>query len=368
MQIRVYDDFNRIPLDRNAWNALVQHGSTNTIFQTHQWASAWWKTFGDSHRLLYLSAEADGQVRGFAPLMTSSSPSPGNALHLVADANSDYCDISAERNRFSVLDAMIRFIAREQTGWDSLSLRNIPEHSTTLASLMTLCDKYGLWPRLSHRIATPRIDFNAGDGKFKLKYSIRRHCNRMERLGKVEFRILRDRKELPDMLDALFQQHIARFRNKGEHSLFENSLVRTFYANLADELMDTGWLHFSGLLLDGRPLAVHFGFEYNKVLTWYKPAFDIAHQQYSPGTVLIKHLIDYSVEHRLDSLDFTIGNEPFKERFSNAIAYNRNLTIYRNRPSAYFHAVKDRSIVAVKHILNAFGSPHAPGKRHHPHA
>lgn len=368
MQIRIYDSFSQIPLERHEWNALVQRSATNTIFQTHQWASAWWKTFGERHKLLYMVMEDAGQVRGFAPLMAASTDGGGNALHFLADANSDYCDFASDGNRYAVLDALVRHFAHEHAGWDSLTLRNIPEHSPTLAALMTLSAKYGLWPRPSRRIAAPRIVFGADNQGFKLKYSVRRHCNRMERLGKAEFRILRDRQDLPHMLDALYEQHVGRYRHKGEHSLFENSLCRSFYATLADELLDSGWLHFSELLLDGRPIALHYGFEYNKVLTWYKPAFDITHRQYSPGTVLIKHLIDYAREHRLEALDFTIGNEPFKERFSNAINYNRNLTIYRNRPSAYFDAMKDRTFSAAKQIMTALGISHAPGKRHHPHA
>lgn len=351
MQIRVYDSFSRIPLERNDWNALIQRSATNTLFQTHQWATAWWKTFGEKYTLSYLAVEDAGQLCGFAPLMTAENS--GGSLHFLADANSDYCDFAADGNRYAVLDEIVRFFAHDNPRWDRLSLRNIPEQSATLATLMTLCAKYGLWPRITRRIAAPRIVFGDDGHSNKLKYSVRRHCNRLERLGNVEFRILHDRKELPRMLDALYTQHIGRYRHKGERSLFENPLCRSFYATLAEELLESGWLHFSELLLDGRPLALHYGFEYNKVLTWYKPAFDIAHRQYSPGTVLIKHLIDYARERRLDALDFTIGNELFKDRFSNVVCYNRNLTIYKNRPSAYIHTVKDNTVVAAKRILTA---------------
>lgn len=354
MQIRIYDSFSRIPLARDEWNALIQRNATNTIFQTHQWASAWWETFGDRYKLRYLAVEDAGQMRGFAPLMAASVEKTGDTLHFVADANSDYCDFATDGNRYAVLDAIVEFFAREYAEWDSLSLINIPEQSPTLASLMTLCEKHGLKARISQRIPAPRIVFNADGRGFKQKYSTRRHCNRMERLGKVEFRILHDKENLPGMLESLYAQHIGRYRHKGENSLFENSLCRRFYATLADKLLDAGWLHFTELLLNERPLALHYGFEYNNVLTWYKPAFDITYRKYSPGTVLIKHLIDYANERKLDALDFTIGNEVFKERFSNAVDYNRNLVIYKNRPSAYLHAARDKVIRSAKKILSAF--------------
>lgn len=355
MQVSLYDSFGQIPLAQNEWNALTQRSTTDTIFQTHQWANAWWKTFGERHKLLYLAVEDAGQLRGFAPLMTASTSVAGETLFFLADANSDYCDFTTNGNRYAVLDAVVGYFAREHTGWESITLHNVPEQSTTLAALTTLCAKHGLSTCLSQRVAAPRIDFNTDDHGFKLKYSVRRHCNRMERLGHVQFRILQDKKDLPRMLDTLYEQHIARYRYKGRRSLFENPLCRSFYATLASDLMDAGWLHFSELTLDDRTLAIHYGFEYNKVLTWYKPAFDIGHRQYSPGTVLIKHLIDYARDRQLDALDFTIGDEPFKERFSNAVNYNRNLYIYRNQPSARIHTLKDKAIMAAKHLLSAFG-------------
>lgn len=348
MRIRLYSDFGRLPLGRSEWNALARRGSVDSVFQTHEWATAWWKCCGASHRLLYLTAEDAGGICGFAPLMAT----PGSAeLRFLADANSDYCDITADGNRYAVLDAMLHFLVHEQRDWRRLTLRNVPECSATLAALLTLGAKHRLYPRLSARIATPRIDFRSQDAPFRLKYSVRRHSNRLARLGALEYRVARSRSELPAMLDALYAQHVARYREKGQHSLFENADCRRFYALLADELLDTGWLHFSELRLDGRSIATHFGFDYNKVLTWYKPAFDIAYRQYSPGTALIKHLIDYAGERGLDTLDFTIGNEPFKERFSNAVAYNRTLTLYRNRPSAYLCAAKDLSALTIKHFL-----------------
>ena len=356
MQIRLYQDFSRLPLDRNGWNSLARRGSVNTIFQTHQWASAWWTTFGAHHRLLFLAAEKDAEICGFAPLMVT----PGQReVHFLADANSDYCDFAASGNRYEFLDAVLRYFARDYTEWRTVVLRNIPEQSPSLATVLSLCAKYRLHPRLSRRIAAPRIDFRQQQAPFKMKYSLRRHSNRLERLGAVGFRVARDRSELPEMLDALYRQHVGRYHEKGEHSLFEQAECRRFYANLADELLDTGWLHFSELSLNGRSLATHFGFEYDNILTWYKPAFDVAYRQYSPGTALIKRLLDYAGERGINALDFTIGNEPFKERFSNAIAYNRTLTLYRTRPAALFHKAKANAITAAKRLLTALRGPNA---------
>lgn len=366
MQIQVYDRFDDIPLTRDQWNELSGCNITNTIFQTHEWASAWWKTFGDRHELRCLAIADSAKITGLAPLM--SSRTDPHDWHFLADGNSDYCDFTADGNRYTCLDTVIRHFAHDQTAWKSLSLRNLPERSTTLACLQTLCEKHGLWLHIGKRIAAPEIAFNEDHASYKLKYSVRRHCSRLERLGKLEFHVVRDIDELPGMLALLYSQHIARYRERGERSLFENQACRDFYETLARGLFDTGWLHFSRLSLDDIPLAVHFGFEYNRTLTWYKPAFDIAYGHYSPGTVLIKQLIDYARQNRLRILDFTIGDETFKSRFSNAVTYNRHAVIYRNRSSAYLRSFRDGAAWSVRRTMDLLRRPHASGKRHHPHA
>lgn len=366
MQIKVYENFDDIPLTRDQWNALSAQSPTNTIFQTHEWTRTWWDTFGDNHRFLCLAMTEGNRITGLVPLMSGTSD--GNDLHFVADANSDYCDFSTTGNVYANLDATLRFFANDYIHWNTLSLRNIPEQSMTLASLVTLCEKYGLFLQISDRISAPEIVFDTSHDDYRLKYSVRRHCNRLEKLGKVEFKIMQDINELPKMLAVLYRQHIARYHEKGESSLFTNPLSRNFYETLATELFDTGWLHFSQLSLNEIPIAIHYGFEYNQVLTWYKPSFNITYKHFSPGTVLITHLIDYAREKKLRSLDFTIGDEDFKSRFSNATTYNRNLVIYRTRPSAYLHALRDRTIRTAKRVVSIFERPHVPGKRHHPHS
>lgn len=367
LRIVPHHGFGELPLTREHWNLLSARNAAHTVFQTHQWAAAWWEAFGDEHECLCLSAHDGDRIIGLLPLM-SPAGNGNRDLHLIADANSDYCDISIDGNRYAALDALIGHLAHDCQGWRSLTLKNVPEQSTTVAALESLCEKHGLYFHTSAPIAAPEIDFGACPGGYKLKYSVRRHCNRLERMGKLEFRIIRDEAEIPDALATLFRQHIARYRDKGEQSLFENARSCRFYELLAREMLTAGWLHFSQLRLDGRVIATHFGFEYNGVLTWYKPAFDIAYRHYSPGTVLIRHLIDYTQDSGLRTLDFTIGDEDFKNRFRNATTYNRTLVIYKCRSSGQARMLKNCVSWAAKRLAYAVRRPHAAGKRYHPDA
>jgi CelD/BcsL family acetyltransferase involved in cellulose biosynthesis len=58
---------------------------------------------------------------------------------------------------------------------------------------------------------------------------------------------------------------------------------------------------------------------------WYKPSFDTALAECSPGEVLLKNLISHAQEKGFASLDFTRGAEAFKSRFSSQVDYNQSI-------------------------------------------
>ena len=88
--------------------------------------------------------------------------------------------------------------------------------------------------------------------------------------------------------------------------------------------------------LDGQPIAFHYGFNYAGSLIWYKPTFDVAQAKHSPGLVMLDHLIGYALDHRLRELDFTLGDEAFKRRFTNHVRQNVSVQIFRG---AINHAI-----------------------------
>ena len=163
------------------------------------------------------------------------------------------------------------------------------------------------------------------------KYSVTRHLRKLEKLGKLEFRNLRSKQEILPHIDAFFSQHIQRYRLKNQASQFTDAANKEFYVDLVERFDHNGWIIFSVLTLDDVVVAYRLGFDYDNKLIWYKPAFDVEYRAYSPGTIMLKKLIEYSIETGHSELDFTIGDEAFKSRFSNRTRYNQNIAIYRSR-------------------------------------
>jgi CelD/BcsL family acetyltransferase involved in cellulose biosynthesis len=85
---------------------------------------------------------------------------------------------------------------------------------------------------------------------------------------------------------------------------------------------------------NGQPIAFHFGFDYFGSLIWYKPSFDVRYAEHSPGLLLTRKIIEDGLQRSKRELDFTIGEEAFKDRFANVSRFNVTLSVYHSVPSA----------------------------------
>jgi CelD/BcsL family acetyltransferase involved in cellulose biosynthesis len=332
VRIQCIEQFADLLPRRSAWNQLACQSPTNTIFQTFEWFESWWQVFGAAYELRVLLGFDEEALVAAAPLVVSRQRRYGRAwrcLEFAGGAPSDYLDFLYRDE-----SAVERLIAacRADPAWDVLQLDRIPSTSPTLAALARafpgwrgtrfVCD------------VCPAYVFSAdADGAEILrKKSIRRHENGLKKAGVVEIRHLTRSEDIEPYLEAFFAQHIGRRATTHAPSQFLEPDQQELYRALTPRLSKHGWLLFTVVSLNAEPIAFHFGFVHGQRLVWYKPAFSVAHSHLSPGEVLLAALFRFCREHDLRELDFTIGEEAFKERFSNVKRQNMHVEVFRNPP------------------------------------
>jgi CelD/BcsL family acetyltransferase involved in cellulose biosynthesis len=165
------------------------------------------------------------------------------------------------------------------------------------------------------------------------KYSLRRPLNWFRKHGAVDFRHVTSAEEIEKLLPTFFDQHRRRWANVGKPSLFCDARQTRFYELLARGMQAHGWLQFSIVEFNGEPIACHFGFDYCGCVTWYKPSFETRFAGHSPGLLLTRLLIEDGLRRERRELDFTIGDEAFKERFSSHLRTNLNFGVYPSQVS-----------------------------------
>jgi CelD/BcsL family acetyltransferase involved in cellulose biosynthesis len=322
----------RMPDASRYWEALLPRGAASSIFQTREWLEIWAQIFGPTRGFWNLGVSRGGNIAAFAPLMCQQLRSGHRELQLAAGTHCDYGDFLYRGAPGPALTAIGRELAASANRWDSFYVRNVPADSPTCAALPQSMRAAGLYCLHESVVSAPALLLGAGRGEKVLdRYSLRRPLQRLQRAGTVRFRTIEEPREIASALPRFFEQHQARWSGTATPSAFADPQYRRWFEVLAAEFAPLGWLHFSVLELDAEPVAFHFGFRYGQKLVWYKPSYSREHSRLSPGVVLITHLVRAGIALGLEELDFTIGNEPFKQRFANVERWNSNFRIYHDR-------------------------------------
>ena len=352
MKVKLVTDINDLSIPKNEWDEAVNQNETNTIFQTYDWFKCWWSIFGPAYSLFIILIFENDKIMGIAPMAIDNSSRRNRKLVFIGDGNSDYLDFIITEQKNDVLHEIFNTINKHSQDWDSLILGNIPTYSTTTGLISALSQSIGLYCSIQNTIVCPTLVIKDRETEAKNivnKYSTKRPYNYFKRSGTLDHRIINDSNQLTEELERFFTQHIERWKNTPYPSLFLNDKNKEFYRLLAKTILPKKRLLFSVIEHNGNPISYHYGFDYNASLIWYKPSYSLDYSKKSPGILMIRYLINYALENKKSELDFTIGDESFKKRFTNSERYNSTLIVY-NRLFPY-SILKLKNL--AKHVLQS---------------
>jgi CelD/BcsL family acetyltransferase involved in cellulose biosynthesis len=107
-------------------------------------------------------------------------------------------------------------------------------------------------------------------------------------------------------------------------------------------------VYVSALLLEGRSVATHWGVRGGGTMYYLMPTFDTALERYSPGKVFLLRFLRRCVDEGLARLDFTIGDEAYKDKFcDDAMALYATVAGLSLRGKLF--AARERALAALKH-------------------
>lgn len=102
-----------------------------------------------------------------------------------------------------------------------------------------------------------------------------------------------------------------QYKSTGLWDLFAPERTRRMFLTMAQR----GLLHVTAIYAGSRLLAVHAGPVYHGRFYYWVPAHDPSAVGYSPGTLLLEHLIQRAFEQCWE-FDFLLGGEPYKWHFA----------------------------------------------------
>jgi CelD/BcsL family acetyltransferase involved in cellulose biosynthesis len=151
-----------------------------------------------------------------------------------------------------------------------------------------------------------------------VRQDARRQIRRLMKQGNLSMVVYSEKAAALKAFQAFLDTYDRQWATADRPHMFSRQPNREYYRCVLESLLPSGWLHFSSLNLDSKPIAWHFGFIYNSRFWYIKPAYDVEWQSYSPGTVLLLRLIEASIQRGLSYFDFTWGNESYKRHYATA--------------------------------------------------
>lgn len=307
----ILENFDDSTFNQEQWMQLLQLGDTDGVNLTWQWQRMWWETFGRGE-LMLIVVERDCQTVALAPFFTDG----GMVFNICPE---DCLDFVGDISDPAVLDAILETARAHVKNFTGFRFYFIPDSSRTGERLQASAKRLSLNCCDEGNIPSPAIDI-AGQPETALaatcKKSLRRHENYFIREGTLDVQHMQDAASILPHLDDFFEQHITR-RNATEHpSLFQDPVQRNYYRRLTQDISPTGWLRFTRIDWNGRPIAFHYGLSYRGRYSFGIPSFAIELSRHSPGEVLLRQLLLAAIDEGAETFDFGIGDEEYKYRFA----------------------------------------------------
>jgi CelD/BcsL family acetyltransferase involved in cellulose biosynthesis len=294
---------------RDEWKVLA--AKTRNVFSTWEWASTWWRHFGDNRRLvLGACRSSDGRIVAIIPLYVSArrrfrvarflGHGPADQLGPVCDP-ADRREVAQAVRRFALDDLHCDVLVADQVsaldGWSTLIGGMVVEREASPVMVFAHSD----WESF--------LGSRSPHFRRKLRYEERR----LSRSFDVEYRLANCSERLADDLDALFALHYSRWPQTnaafgGRHE--------SFHRDFAARAFEQGWLRLWFLEIDGQDVAAWYGFRFCGVESHYQGGRDPAFDRYSVGSLLLLHSIREALSEDMVEYRFLRGSEPYKYRFA----------------------------------------------------
>jgi CelD/BcsL family acetyltransferase involved in cellulose biosynthesis len=295
-------------------------------FQSPAWLTAWTQTLGLGSKLV-LVVVADTQPRLVLAFMLSSRAFV-RVIEPMGAGVSDYHAPLVDPSFVQTLSAsdtarLWRDIRRALPPHDVLLWPHIPEMLdsdvpnpfATLAAarsegsawsrrLPLGCDPHPLRPRFAKRIAQSQ--------------------RQLARKGEVTLEVIN--LATPDTIDELLRMKGRRWRETGAVDWSKNAGFRAFYERVAMGNADGVQPHLSRLRCGDVTVAMHLGVVHRSrfyflVVGWQGGDW----RKYSPGLLLTDALVRHAAAQKLNSFDFTTGDEPYKLEWADTPLVMRSL-------------------------------------------
>lgn len=288
-------------------------------FQTYDWLAAWADVTTTSTPQIAVVRGQGGEIALILPLCIQRRHGLRLLTIMAADVSDYHAPLVspsfAQSGALTDFPALFDAILARIAPFDYLQIRWMPPKVQDLDN--PLAKLSGATPSIkAYRSALP-----ATFGEFlnrkrkKIHHDTERQIRRLGEHGEVRIHRVKGATQILAITALMLEQKARRFMGfTGEPASFRNARALAFYSKIGAIDGPEGCGHVSCLEVGGEAVATHVGFEHRKTFYYIMPGFETTRWgRFSPGRVLMEHLIRESIEGGVTTFDMTIGDERYKK-------------------------------------------------------
>lgn len=304
---------------RALWQVFEAH-AVLTPFQTWAWAAAWWSMIeprGGRSLVVALGCEK-GELKLILPLAIEGRLG-FRALVWLGQEVSDYNAPVIDRRLLERLTAnqagdILRAIARTLGGIDCLRLEKQPERLAGLPNPFSDCAAHDFTCRahIAH-LNSSWDDFVTGRRSGKSLRRLREKEKSLAKRGDISIEAVADLRERAAVVARLTAWKSAQLAASGTRNPFHDGDLCRFLAAAATAPELTQRLRVHVLKVGGELVAGTIGIVHRRSYVYYVAAYDgHGFARYSPGAILLLHLLRKCHAEGFEVFDFSNGDEGYK--------------------------------------------------------
>jgi CelD/BcsL family acetyltransferase involved in cellulose biosynthesis len=341
------------------WNALVER-ARNEPFYRHEYIRSWIENFSPDAPLKVLTGrDRSGRLVAVLPLVEERIRMFGIPLRQWAsptNVHSFRFDLLAE-DKEAASRAFFAYL-RVLRGWDVLRITDVPPDGNAWQLYETARQKrlpVGIYESQRSTYITLPASFEALQealgGKFR--GNLRRRRKLLETKGTVSIERTSGGPDLQAQLEECFLIEQSGWKGKRGEPANLDPRIHGFLSTLAQRTSKNGSFELFRLMLDGRPIAFHYGLTQNGVYSLLVTSYDETLRDCSPGHLLVEEVLKVCIQEGRHEFDFLGCDLEWKRTWSSTSRQHTWLFIFRNSlRGRLLHYMKFQLTPAVKRLLS----------------
>jgi len=320
VEFRIYTEFDGSL--KQDWNALLAKSTPHVPFLRYEYLLTWWQHRGGGEwpqdaQLALIVGYDGGKMAGVAPCFSALNQGEKRLLLLGSIEISDYLDvITRDEDRQRFLAGLVDFVRSRPQGLKdiaALDFYNLLDDSPSLAFFKTVPDVEIEMLQHSPYIRLP------GDWEVylasidkKQRHEIRRKMRRAAEVETpAEVYITTEKAQL----EVDMESFLGLMAQDEEKARFLTPAMREQMKAIMRMAFEGKSLLLIFLKIGGEFAAGYLNADYLNRVWVYNSGLDRRFIEYSPGWVLLGHLLQWANENKREELDFMRGDEEYKYRF-----------------------------------------------------